>query len=263
MWVYKITNTQNKKIYIGITTTSIKKRWSGHLTQARIGNPRPLYKAIRKYGENIFIIEPIYYATSVEHLGIMERFYIHYYNSLIPNGYNLSAGGEKNQLDGNPRAKLKTKDVFNIREIYNSLTMSCSECYEIYKNKISFSAFEKIWEGQTWNGIHMEVYTQHNKKYHSEKWKIKSGELNGNGKSDLIIIKARLYYVTHSLTKTYFKYGKEYSSQDSFRQALNYSYLHLPVYKKTLQKWFLNTKEININTWLKSNPVSTISVSGE
>ena len=38
------------------------------------------------------------------------------------------------------------------------------EIYDIfYKDKISYSTFEKIYEGYTWKGIHMDVYTELNK----------------------------------------------------------------------------------------------------
>ena len=263
MCIYKITNLKNNKLYIGLTTVSLEQRWKGHITQANIGNQKPLYRAIRKYGVENFSIESIYETDSFEELGDIERLYIQQYNTRVPNGYNLSAGGEHNQLDGNPRARLNVKDVYDIREVYSTLSICCSECYERYKDRISYSAFEKIWEGRTWTSIHMDVYTPLNKQYHTKNCKIKYGESNGNGKSDLKILQARLYYVNHTLDQTYVLYGSSYTSKDAFRQALNYGYTHIPVYKKTMQKWFLNSKEININTWLESNPVSTISVSGE
>lgn len=263
MCIYKITNLKNNKLYIGLTTVSIEQRWKGHVTQANIGNQKPLYRAIRKYGVENFTIESIYDAESFEELGDAERWYIQQYNTRVPNGYNLSAGGEHNQLDGNPRARLSIQEVYDIREIYSTLSMCCSECYEQYKDKISYSAFEKIWEGRTWTSIHMDVYTELNKQYHTVNCKINNGESNGNGLSDLNILQARLYYVNHTLAQTYEAYGELYKSQDAFRGALNYGYKHMPIYRKTIKKWFLSSKEIDINTWMESNPVSTISVSGE
>lgn len=236
MCIYKITNLKNNKLYIGLTTVSIEQRWRGHVTQANIGNQKPLYKAIRKYGIENFVIESIYETESFEELGNAERWYIQQYNTMVPNGYNLSAGGERNQLDGNPRAKLSTKDVYDIREIYGTLSMCCSECYDLYKDRISYSAFEKIWEGKTWVSIHMDVYTALNKQYHTTNCKINYGESNGNGLSDLNILQARLYYVNHTLTQTYEAYGELYKSQDAFRGALNYGYKHMPIYRKNNKK---------------------------
>lgn len=31
MIIYKITNVVNQKVYIGLTTESLEKRWKGHL----------------------------------------------------------------------------------------------------------------------------------------------------------------------------------------------------------------------------------------
>ena len=38
----------------------------------------------------------------------------------------------------------------------------------MYKSKISFSAFQKIWEGTTWKDINFEVYTEENKSWHQK-----------------------------------------------------------------------------------------------
>lgn len=48
MVVYKITNTFNDKIYIGVTRNKLKERWLKHLSACNCGNQSYLYKAIRK-----------------------------------------------------------------------------------------------------------------------------------------------------------------------------------------------------------------------
>lgn len=66
--IYKITNTVNKKIYIGKTKThygsrpfSAERRLQNHITKALNGkNDCPaLYNAIRKHGEENFVIEEV------------------------------------------------------------------------------------------------------------------------------------------------------------------------------------------------------------
>ena len=58
MIIYKITNKINGKVYIGLTTQTLEYRWGRHLTEGRnINNNKHLYKAMRKYGENNFVIE--------------------------------------------------------------------------------------------------------------------------------------------------------------------------------------------------------------
>lgn len=58
MIIYKITNLVNKKVYIGLTTCSLDYRWSRHITESKnVLNTKHLYKSMRKYGINNFIIE--------------------------------------------------------------------------------------------------------------------------------------------------------------------------------------------------------------
>ena len=84
------------------------------------------------------------------------------------------------------------------------------------------------------------------------------GENNGNALlTDAEIMKARMFYVDHTLEETYSVYGQAYKTKDAFRSALTSGYKHLPVYKKRENVWKLNDQII------RSNPVSTIPESGE
>ena len=120
MIIYKITNNINGKIYIGLTTCSLEYRWRRHLTEGRNEkNKKHLYKSMRKYGLENFSIEQIDSTDDFKELGRLERKYIKQYDSQNPNkGYNLTAGGESNQWDANPAAKLTYDEVVQIREIY-------------------------------------------------------------------------------------------------------------------------------------------------
>ena len=141
MIIYKITNKLNNKVYIGLTTQSLEKRWISHKAEGKRGNKKPLYAEIRKYGIENFIIEEIDHATSLEELGELERKYIKQFDSTNRNnGYNLTYGGEHNELDANPRARLTTEEVVTIRNYYAECKLTCSQCWEqLYKDKISFS----------------------------------------------------------------------------------------------------------------------------
>jgi group I intron endonuclease len=87
--IYKIENKNNGKIYIGLTTKSINWRTTGHLTeQTYIG------KVLRKYGLQSFDISTIDSAEDKIILGDKEKYWIGFYNSHGPNGYNLTDGGE-------------------------------------------------------------------------------------------------------------------------------------------------------------------------
>ena len=56
-FIYKITNTINNKWYIGKTERNISIRWKEHIRHIEMYPNIPLYKAMKKYGIQAFIIE--------------------------------------------------------------------------------------------------------------------------------------------------------------------------------------------------------------
>ena len=194
-------------------------------------------------------------------MGELERYYIKEYESQNPEkGYNLTAGGEANQWDANPSAKLSYEEVVQIREIYAMGELRLKECWQLFKDKISFSGFQKVWDGTSWQGIMDEVYTGKNIQHHRSQ-KSNPGSQNGNAKAtDEEVLEIRKYYVNHTLQETYDKYGEKYKNKDTFRQVSNRTFLYLPIYSKLKKHWILNDKIIDINNY---NPVSTILISEE
>ena len=88
MWIYKITNIQNNKVYIGQTIRPIEDRFHRHINDA-MNNILDTHfaRAIRKYGKENFTITIIDKATFQDELNQKEQYWIKYYNS-IENGYN-------------------------------------------------------------------------------------------------------------------------------------------------------------------------------
>ena len=64
----------------------------GHIT----GKQQFIDKEIAIYGIDAFSVEIIEQCTSKEELNERERYYINYYDSIAPNGYNMSYGGGNN-----------------------------------------------------------------------------------------------------------------------------------------------------------------------
>ena len=63
MYVYKITNKINNKLYIGITN-DYKKRWSNHKC---CNSPNMVIaRAIKKYGVDNFVFEILFSGLSIE-----------------------------------------------------------------------------------------------------------------------------------------------------------------------------------------------------
>ena len=88
MWIYKITNLINNKVYIGQTIRPIEDRFKRHINDAiNYKLDTHLARAIRKYGFENFIIEEIDTASTQEELTLKEQQWIRYYNS-VELGYN-------------------------------------------------------------------------------------------------------------------------------------------------------------------------------
>jgi len=108
MIIYKITNKVTNKIYIGLTSVSLKERWTNHKSNCK--NPAKytsaLYCSMRKHGIENFNIEQIDTALSLEELNLKEKVYIKALNSLVPNGYNLDDGGGSQNCHPETRAKI-------------------------------------------------------------------------------------------------------------------------------------------------------------
>lgn len=95
MFIYKITNIQNNKSYIGQTITTPEARWKRHQQDALSNRLNTHFaQAIRKYGVDNFILEVIDTAKTQEELTEKESFWIKHYNS-IDNGYNETDAKEK------------------------------------------------------------------------------------------------------------------------------------------------------------------------
>lgn len=94
-YIYKITNTNNNKCYIGVTSKSeVNERWSAHKSSIKRGIGCPLLmKAFNKYGEESFKFEVLIICFD-EDVFKFEDEYIRKYNSLSPNGYNVAHGGK-------------------------------------------------------------------------------------------------------------------------------------------------------------------------
>ena len=58
-YVYLAVNSKNSKRYVGITSQGINQRWKQHCNAAGRGSECALHRAIRKYGESVFILKEL------------------------------------------------------------------------------------------------------------------------------------------------------------------------------------------------------------
>ena len=114
MFIYKITNKVNNKVYIGQSVRPIKKRFNRHINDA-IRNKLDTHfaRAIRKYGKDNFICEVIDTAKNQNDLTLKEQYWIQYYDS-VKMGYNETDAISK--CGGNTYASKTEEELLEISE---------------------------------------------------------------------------------------------------------------------------------------------------
>lgn len=90
--VYKVTNQETGKSYIGVTTRSIEERKADHIQKANKGTGGYFQEAIATNGADAFKWEQIDTASSNDELAAKEVKYILENNS-VEEGYNSDRGG--------------------------------------------------------------------------------------------------------------------------------------------------------------------------
>ena len=89
--IYLLIDGTNDMEYVGQTRHSLEKRFKEHKRHKKyhIGN------AINKHGEDMFVKVILKECYSPEELSYWERHFIKSRDTMAPNGYNLTEGGER------------------------------------------------------------------------------------------------------------------------------------------------------------------------
>jgi group I intron endonuclease len=133
-YIYKITNTQNGKVYIGKTIRTVAIRWEQHIKRAKQRVNNYLYDAMNHYGYDNFSIETIDTCPK-EDLNEREKYWINVYDTQ-ENGYNRTCGGD----GGNTWELNQNKEITSQRlsqSIRNSEAHKLAVNSPEYKEKIS------------------------------------------------------------------------------------------------------------------------------
>lgn len=172
--IYKVTNLINRKVYIGLTTKSLKIRKGQHLHDAfKKNNNCIFHKALRKYGELNFLWEVIDFANSLKELEEKEVNWISHYNSFIhdknSNGYNSTIGGQCgssrhseetrkkiSEIQRNKGGhKLTEDDVIHIKSLIKDGDLVYSEIAKMFN--VSEASITKIKNGDNWVHVGEDV----------------------------------------------------------------------------------------------------------
>jgi group I intron endonuclease len=157
-FVYITTNIINGKQYVGDHSTD-------NLNDTYLGSGKPYFqKAIRKYGRKNFKKEILEYFNTKEEAFNAQEKYIQEYNTLSPNGYNISPKGgygiSKSYLSEETKRKIseshlgkkcKEETKIKIGKIHSGKILS-----EETKRKIS----EALKGNKIWLGKHHTIKTK-------------------------------------------------------------------------------------------------------
>ena len=114
-FIYKITNTVNGKIYIGITCRSVEQRVREHFSNGM----ELLAKDAKLFGENAFMVETLNDNIPDEFLEQLEDFYIRHFNSLVPNGYNVRTTSNESKEQTEYRKRRQMEGIANYKAKHN------------------------------------------------------------------------------------------------------------------------------------------------
>lgn len=256
--IYKI-NFKSGKVYIGQTINLIKRK-TDHLKEARNGNNSKVYRAMRKYNttrDDFEIIETG--IQTQEEADSREIYWIQYYDS-YHNGYNSTTGGDANIAKKGEEASnaiFTNKEILEIRKLKAEMKYSKKYIYNLYKNRISESGFNKIWNFE----VYTEVGQEYNTKEIIEFYKHSriSGSSNKCCKfsNEEIINIRNQYYINVISTRDIAKsFSVNKSTIERIVSGKTYSDIPLPIPSiKFKRKYHVYTEdEINafINAFIKS-----------
>lgn len=190
--IYCFKNLINNKCYIG-QAKDITRRYKEHLKRFNSFEEQSLlHKAMQKYGlENFsfFVVQE----CSVEELNELEKKFIKIYNSIVPNGYNITLGG----YNAAPQ-KLTIVDVEEITKLLLETTLTNAEIglkFQISENMIS--------------GINTGLYWKRDLDYPIRKKKEKTQEIENTKQINIKNRKVKERPERSELLKLIYEHGFE------------------------------------------------------
>lgn len=151
-YIYIVTNSINNKVYIG-QTNDPKRREREHFSLGYLSDNdceiKILYSAMLKYGVENFTFSII--EGPIENYNDREKFWIQYYNSLTPNGYNMTEGGENPPIFYGEDHPMCTHTQTEVKQIQSLLKETKKTIAEIAKQfNYSESSIDRINRGKIW-----------------------------------------------------------------------------------------------------------------
>lgn len=138
--IYLIRNKVNQKTYVG-QSLHIERRWIEHKNSIQRKDKNTiLIQAIRKYGWENFQCS-ILEETTEELLDEREQYWIQYYNSLAPNGYNVQLGGKSGEMTC-------PEEIYIIQDLLINSNTPMSQIAD--EHNMSLRSIIRINQGDVW-----------------------------------------------------------------------------------------------------------------
>jgi group I intron endonuclease len=218
-YIYRILNKISKKCYIGETKCKdVSRRWNQHKQTIEINKGCPaLRDAVKKYGIDNFEFSVLIICFDDERFK-HEIEYIKKYNSVVPNGYNLTNGGEGGGFQGKTHTeevkngiknKLKQKYIDNPElkkqmSERNKIIMSNPQVRENIKNGILNSEkMKKVIEDKRTGNYKQIKHTEERKNQISESLKKYYASNVKNELNNKIGTKIKQYDMNNNLLNEY------------------------------------------------------------
>lgn len=187
MIIYKIKNKIDGKMYIGQTRKTLEKRWKDHCSNR--SSCRYLKFAILNHGKENFEITQIAKCNSLEEMNHREAYYIKLFNTLAPNGYNLTTGGDIKQFSQETRLKKSN----TMKKVWQEKRQSYENSIQ-QKKKQTITKEQKLKVAETLRGVqHSEERRRNQSIAHKKKYE--NGYISHSKGRKRIIIDGKIRYI--------------------------------------------------------------------
>ena len=127
--IYKVTNLNNDKKYIGWTDKPcVEDRLTTHINSANHGSDYHFHRAIRKHGRFSFKIEQIDQCYDNDEKNRLEKHWIAHYDTFLGEGYNMTEGGEGVSGFKRPRPEHEKIQISETLTGLKRIRVSCVKC---------------------------------------------------------------------------------------------------------------------------------------
>ena len=226
--VYCFTNKINNKKYVGLTS-NIKQRHKQHKSTR---NRCPVFSsAIKKYGFENFDFLILKDNLNIEDAKIFEKQFIKELNTLVPNGYNRTEGGDSSVMH-TEETKRKISEKNKIYILKNGNQRIGKKHSEETKKILSELALKRINRpsgDKHWN------YGKKAKESTKEKMSIKNSLGNNPFSKKVIDLNTNTIYSCINEAKLFYGISHSYISMicSEKRKSNKYNFMYLKDYEKT------------------------------